>query len=104
MFLKKNLAAFVPVIAALTMGAPVAVASAPMTSATTPSVTGPSCPAGYSGPTNAATGCPYYVMSYTVTNPGQPPMRCPAIWSPAGGVPQGMTPYVCPTAAGAGAK
>ncbi|HWE11377.1 MAG TPA: hypothetical protein VG325_18655 [Solirubrobacteraceae bacterium] len=99
MLLKRRLAAFVPVIAAATLGAPVAVASA-AGPAVTPAVTGPSCPAGYSGPTNAATGCPYYVMSYTVTNPGQPPMRCPAIWSPLGGTPQGMTPYVCPAAAG----
>jgi hypothetical protein len=66
-----------------------------------PVVTGPSCPPGYTGPTNLATGCPYYVMSYTVTNPGQPPMRCPALWSPLGGVPQGVPPYLCPPAAAA---
>jgi hypothetical protein len=99
MFIKALAGAFVAVIAALTMGGPVAVAGA-ATPAATPIVTGPSCPDGYAGPTNPVTGCPYYVMSYTVTNPGQPPMRCPAIWSPLGGVPQGVLPYICPAAAG----
>ena len=96
MLMRRRVAALAPVIAALTMGAPVAVADmgAP---AAAPVVTGPSCPDGYAGPTNLATGCPYYVMSYTVTNPGQPPMRCPAVWSPLGG--QGVPPYVCPPAA-----
>jgi hypothetical protein len=95
MFIKRHVAAFVLVIAGLTMGAPVAVAGA-ATPAATPLVTGPSCPDGYSGPTNPVTGCPEYVMSYTVTYPGQPPMRCPAVWSRWGGVPQGVPPYICP--------
>jgi hypothetical protein len=103
MLLKRRQAVFVPVIAALAMAAPIAVAGA-ATPVATPIVTGPSCPDGYAGPTNPVTGCPYYVMSYTVTNPGQPPMRCPAVWSPLGGLPQGMTPYICPTTVGAGAN
>ena len=97
MLLKRRLTPFVPVIAALTMAAPVAVAGA-ATPAATPIVTGPSCPNGYAGPTNPATGCPYYVMVYTVTNPGQPPMSCPAVWSPAGGA--GTPPYICPGSPG----
>jgi hypothetical protein len=100
MWIKRRVVAFVSVIAALTISAPVAVAGV-AAAAAAPVVTGPSCPDGYAGPTNPVTGCPYYVMSYTVTNPGQPPMRCPAIWSPLGGVPQGVPPYICPAAAGA---
>jgi hypothetical protein len=66
MFLKRRLAAFAPVIAALAVGVPVALASA----ATIPVITGPSCPDGYAGPTNLATGCPYWMMSYRVEYPG----------------------------------
>lgn len=83
MFLKRRLAAFAPVVAALAVGAP-AMASAATAPTAKPVVTGPSCPDGYAGPTNPATGCPYYLMSYTVAYPGQPSFRCPVIW----GVPQ----------------
>jgi hypothetical protein len=75
MFLKRSLAAFAPVIAALTIGAPVALASTASISATNPVITGPSCPDGYAGPTNPATGCPPSLMSYTVQYPGQPSYR-----------------------------
>ena len=78
--LKRRVAGFAPVIAALALAAPVApvapaIAAAPAGPA--PVVTGPSCPEGYHGPTNLATGCPYWLMSYTVQYPGQPPFRCP---------------------------
>jgi hypothetical protein len=63
MFLTRRLAVFTPVIAALAVAAPVAAASAATTHATKPAVTGPSCPADYDGPTNLATGCPYWLMS-----------------------------------------
>jgi hypothetical protein len=71
-----------PVIAALAVGTPVAMASAASSPATKPAITGPSCPDGYAGPTNLATGCPYWLMSYTVKDPGQAPFRCPAYWGP----------------------
>jgi hypothetical protein len=82
MFLKRHLAAFAPVIAALAVGAPVALASAPTIRVADPVITGPSCPDGYAGPTNLATGCPYWMMSYSVKYPGQPPLRCPVSWGP----------------------
>jgi hypothetical protein len=81
MFLKRRPAAFAAVIAALAVGAPVASASAATIPVTDPVITGPSCPDGYDGPTNLATGCPYWVMSYTVEYPGQPSFRCPVNWS-----------------------
>jgi hypothetical protein len=82
MFLKRRLAALVPVIGALAVGSPVALASAATIRATDPVITGPSCPPGYAGPTNLATGCPYQTMPYTVQYPGQPPLHCPAYWGP----------------------
>ena len=82
MFLKRRRAAFAPVIAAVAVGASAALASAATIPVTDPVITGPSCPDGYAGPTNLATGCPYWIMSYTVQYPGQPSFRCPAIWSP----------------------
>jgi hypothetical protein len=81
MFLKKRLAAFASVITAVTVGVPVAFASAATVPVGNSVVTGPTCPDGYSGPTNPATGCPYYLMAYTVTSPGQPAVRCPLIFS-----------------------
>jgi hypothetical protein len=82
MFLKRRLGVLVPIIAALAVGVPVALASAATIPATKPGVTGPSCPDGYAGPTNLATGCPYWLMSYTVQYPGHPSFRCPVSWSP----------------------
>ena len=79
MFLKRRLAAFAAVIAALSVAASASAATVPVAD---PVITGPSCPDGYAGPTNLATGCPYWVMSYTVQYPGQPSWRCPAIWGP----------------------
>jgi hypothetical protein len=79
MFLKRALAASAPVITALALGAS---AGAATTSAADPVVTGPSCPDGYAGPTNLATGCPYWLMSYSVQYPGQPAYRCAPNWSP----------------------
>lgn len=83
MFLKRCPAAFVAVIAAMAVGAPVAFASGTTRPAGDAVVTGPSCPDGYRGPTNAATGCPYWLMSYTVQYPGQAPSRCPVGWTPS---------------------
>jgi hypothetical protein len=71
MFLRRRLAAFAALSAALAIGAPVASASAATSPSTDPVITGPSCPDGYSGATNPATGCPYWMMSYTVQYPGQ---------------------------------
>jgi hypothetical protein len=91
MFLKNRLAAFALVIAALSVAAP-GIATAASTPAGKPVVTGPSCPADYAGPTNPATGCPYYLMSYTVQYPGGPTLHCPVILSapaPQAGVPEG---------------
>jgi hypothetical protein len=82
MFLKRRLPAFAPIIAALTLSAPVAMANAATSSVSNPVIAGPSCPVGYAGPTNPATGCPPSLMSYTVTYPGQPSVRCLAGWSP----------------------
>ncbi|HEY6759080.1 MAG TPA: hypothetical protein VI318_06295 [Baekduia sp.] len=78
MLLKGRLAV---VIAALVVGAPAAAAGATAAPATDPVVTGPSCPDGYAGPTNLATGCPYWLMSYTVAYPGRASFRCPVDWS-----------------------
>jgi hypothetical protein len=81
MFLRRRLAAFALVTAAGAVGTPVALASAAAVPAPTPVVAGPSCPDGYAGPTNLATGCPYWLMSYTVQYPGQPSFRCPVNWN-----------------------
>jgi hypothetical protein len=77
MILKRRLAALAPVIAALGLAASVPLASAAPTPNPDPVITGPSCPERYNGPTNLATGCPYWLMSYTVQYPGQTPFRCP---------------------------
>ena len=79
-FPKRRLAALAPAVAALAIAAPATVATA-ASSDPAPVVSGPSCPDGYSGPTNLATGCPYYTMSFTVKYPGQPAFRCPANWN-----------------------
>jgi hypothetical protein len=71
MFLRRRLAAFTAFVAALAVGAPVGLASAATSPATDPVITGPSCPDGYRGPTNPATGCPYWLMTYTVEYPGR---------------------------------
>jgi hypothetical protein len=90
-FLKRLPAAFAAVIAALAVSAPVALASAATIPVTDPVVTGPSCPDGYDGPTNLATGCPYWMMSYTVEYPGRASFRCPASWSPPRALQGGAT-------------
>jgi hypothetical protein len=82
MFLKRRLAAFAAVIAALAVGAPVALASTTAVPVTDAAITGPDCPPGYNGPTNLATGCPYWMMSYHVASPGQPLSLTPASSSP----------------------
>jgi hypothetical protein len=82
MFLRRRLTAFAAVTAALAVGAPVALSTAATSPAADPVITGPSCPDGYNGPTNLATGCPYWLMTYTVQYPGQAPQRCPAGWTP----------------------
>jgi hypothetical protein len=68
MFLKRRRVGFAAVIAALVVGAPAAAASTSTARATDPVSAGPSCPANYHGPTNLATGCPWWMM----TDTGQP--------------------------------
>jgi hypothetical protein len=84
MLLKGRLAV---VIAVLAVGAPAAAAAATAAPATDPVVTGPSCPDGYAGPTNLATGCPFWLMTYTVQYPGGVSFRCPVDWSPPPALP-----------------
>jgi hypothetical protein len=99
MFLKRRLAAFALVIAASAVGSPVGLASAATSPATDPVITGPSCPTGYAGPTNLATGCPYWTMSYTVQYAGQPSFQCPAY----PGAPRALPGVYAPRAGGAAA-
>jgi hypothetical protein len=87
MFLKERRAAFAAVIGALAIAVPVTLASAASAPVADPIITGPSCPVGYSGPTNLATGCPWWMMTYSVQYPGQQPVRCPPGWSPPSAVP-----------------
>jgi hypothetical protein len=75
MALKRGLATFAAVIAAPALIAPMALASAPTIPVTQPVVMGPSCPDNYSGPTNLATGCPWWMMTYRVAYPEQPSPR-----------------------------
>jgi hypothetical protein len=82
MSLKRRLAAFAAVTTALAVGGSVPSGGAATSPGTDPVVTGPSCPEGYSGPTNLATGCPYWMMSYRVEYPGQLSLSCPVTWSP----------------------
>jgi hypothetical protein len=77
MFNTRRLGAIAPVIAALAVGAPAAVAATATPSAADPVISGPTCPANYTGPTNLATGCPYWLMTYTVAYPGRPAFHCP---------------------------
>jgi hypothetical protein len=90
MFLKRRLGVLAPIIAALAIGASVPLASAATVPDPKPVVTGPSCPDGYAGPTNLATGCPYWLMSYTVQYPGQPSFRCPMNLGPSVATPDGV--------------
>jgi hypothetical protein len=62
MFLSRRLAACAAVTAALAAGAPLASASAATVPATDPGLGSPHCPDGYAGPTNLATGCPWWLM------------------------------------------
>ena len=61
MLLTRRLATVATVSAALAVGVPAASAAAAATPVKN-SVGSPHCPIGYSGPTNAATGCPYSQM------------------------------------------
>ena len=83
MFLKSRLPAFAAVTAALALGVPAVSANA--APAADPVITGPSCPDGYSGPTNLATGCPFWMMSYKVEYPGEMAFNCPVTWNGVGG-------------------
>jgi hypothetical protein len=82
MSLKRSVTASAAVVAALAVGASAGVASGAPSPSTDAVITGPSCPDHYSGPTNLATGCPYWLMTYTVQYPGRAPTRMPPGWSP----------------------
>jgi hypothetical protein len=62
MFLKRGLAPFAAVIAAVAVGAPGPLSGAMSVSVANASIQSLSCPADYSGPTNPVTGCPYTAM------------------------------------------
>jgi hypothetical protein len=62
MFLKRRLAAFAAVIVAFAVGDAAASGSAAGIPVRAPVSGSPSCPVGYSGPTNLATGCPWWMM------------------------------------------
>ena len=70
MVIRRRLAALATVSAALALGAGVASASAATGPAPASSQGNPHCPADYTGPTNAATGCPYWVMVRDDPNAG----------------------------------
>jgi hypothetical protein len=59
MYLTRRLAALAAAAAALAMAVP---ASADTPPAGNPGLGSPHCPVGYSGPTNLATGCPWWIM------------------------------------------
>jgi hypothetical protein len=61
MFLKQSLVLLLAILAVLAFGA--LAASAKTAPVSLKADGSPSCPAGYSGPTNPATGCPYTTMS-----------------------------------------
>jgi hypothetical protein len=69
MFLTRRLTAFAAVSAALAVAAPVGSASATAVPAADPDMGSPSCPQGYSGPVNLATGCPWWLMTPRVVPP-----------------------------------
>jgi hypothetical protein len=104
MFLKRRLAAFGLALAASAGGFPVALSTAATSPATDPVITGPSCPPGYAGPTNLATGCPYWTMSYTVQYPGQPSFQCPAYTGAPRALPGVYAPRMGGAAAGSVAR
>ena len=74
--LKRRLGTFAPLIATMALAVPAAAAAD-----ANPVISGPSCPDNYSGPTNLATGCPYYLMTYTVQYQGRAAFRCPVDWN-----------------------
>jgi hypothetical protein len=82
MSLKRRFTAVAAATAALGVGAPAGLATATSPPVTDAVITGPSCPDGYAGPTNLATGCPWWIMSYTVQSPGHKPRRMPPGWTP----------------------
>jgi hypothetical protein len=63
MFLKRLHASFAALIVALALGAPAVSASATNSPVwENPGQGSPHCPDWYSGPTNLATGCPWWIM------------------------------------------
>jgi hypothetical protein len=62
MFLTRRLASVAAVVAALALGAPVIPAGAATAPVTDSGQGSPHCPSWYNGPTNLATGCPFWLM------------------------------------------
>lgn len=79
---KRSMTTLVAALATLGAGTPAAVARTATDPVVHPVVSGPSCPDNYSGPTNLATGCPWYLMTYTVAYPGRESRRMPPGWIP----------------------
>jgi hypothetical protein len=69
MSFKRRLTALAALSAALGVVGPAGSANAATSPAKDPVITGPSCPDGYDGPTNLATGCPWWMMTYSVEYP-----------------------------------
>jgi hypothetical protein len=62
MNLTRRLASVAAIVTALALGAPLIAASAATDPVPVPSQGSPHCPAWYHGPTNLATGCPFWLM------------------------------------------
>jgi hypothetical protein len=62
MYLTRRLASVAAIVTALAVGGPLISASAATDPVPVSSPGSPHCPAWYNGPTNLATGCPFWLM------------------------------------------